>query len=50
MNYKTIVVEEKDMIGRITLNSPPFNILNIHMMKEINAGGIVQLKFLEVRL
>lgn len=36
MNYKTIVVEEKDMIGRITLNVPPLNILNIDMMKEIN--------------
>jgi cyclohexa-1,5-dienecarbonyl-CoA hydratase len=36
MDYKTIIVEEKDMIGRITLNSPPLNILNIEMMKEIN--------------
>ena len=36
MDYKTIVVEEKDMIGRITFNNPPLNILNIEMMKEIN--------------
>ena len=36
MDYKTIVVEERDMIGRITFNSPPLNILNIEMMKEIN--------------
>jgi len=36
MDYKTIVVEEKDMIGWITLNLPPLNILNIEMMKEIN--------------
>lgn len=36
MDYKTIVVEEKDMIGRITFNSPPLNVLNIQMMKEIN--------------
>jgi len=36
MSYKTIIVEEKDLIGRITFNSPPLNILNIEMMKEIN--------------
>jgi cyclohexa-1,5-dienecarbonyl-CoA hydratase len=36
MNYKTIVVEENNLIGRITFNSPPLNILNIEMMKEIN--------------
>jgi len=36
MGYKTILVEEKDMIGRITFNSPPLNVLNIEMMKEIN--------------
>ena len=36
MKYKSIMVEEKNMIGRITLNSPPLNILNIEMMKEIN--------------
>ena len=36
MDYKTIIVEEKDMVGRITFNSPPLNILNIEMMKEIN--------------
>ena len=36
MSYKTIIVEEKDMIGRITFNNPPLNVLNIEMMKEIN--------------
>ena len=36
LDYKTINVEEKDMIGRITFNRPPYNILNIDMMKEIN--------------
>jgi len=36
MEYKTIIVEEKDMIGRITFNKPPLNILNIEMMQEIN--------------
>jgi len=36
MNYKTIIVEEKDLIGRITFNNQPLNILNIEMMKEIN--------------
>ena len=38
MKYKTILVEEKNMIGRITFNSPPLNILNIKMMKEINSA------------
>jgi len=36
VNYKTIIVEEKNMIGRITFNNQPLNILNIEMMKEIN--------------
>ena len=36
MNYKTIIVEENNLIGRITFNNPPLNILNIEMMKEIN--------------
>ncbi len=35
MEYKTIIVEEKNMIGRITFNKPPLNILDIEMMKEI---------------
>ena len=34
MDYKTIIVEEKDMIGRITFNRLPLNVLNIEMMKE----------------
>lgn len=36
MDYKTIIVEEENLIGRIILNKPPLNILNIEMMKEIN--------------
>ena len=36
MDYKTIIVEEKNLIGRITFNNLPLNILNIEMMKEIN--------------
>lgn len=36
MEYKTIIVEEKDMIGKIIFNRPPVNVLNIKMMKEIN--------------
>ncbi|KYK20451.1 hypothetical protein AYK21_01380 [Thermoplasmatales archaeon SG8-52-2] len=36
MSYKTIIVEEKDMIGKITFNNLPLNILNIEMMKELN--------------
>jgi cyclohexa-1,5-dienecarbonyl-CoA hydratase len=31
-----ISVDEKDLIGRITFNNPPLNVLNIDMMKEIN--------------
>ena len=38
MEYKTIIVKEDEMIGRITFNKPPFNILNIEMMKEINTA------------
>jgi len=36
MEYQTIIVEEKDLVGKITFNKPPLNILNIEMMKEIN--------------
>jgi cyclohexa-1,5-dienecarbonyl-CoA hydratase len=36
MDYKTLVVDEKNLIGRITFNKPPLNVLNIEMMKEIN--------------
>ena len=36
MEYKTILVSEQELVGKITLNSPPLNILNIEMMKEIN--------------
>jgi cyclohexa-1,5-dienecarbonyl-CoA hydratase len=40
MDYKTIIVEENDMVGRIIFNSPPLNVLNINMMKEINEALI----------
>lgn len=36
MDYKTIIVKEENLIGRITFNNLPLNILNIEMMKEIN--------------
>lgn len=36
MDYKALIVEQKDFIGRITFNKPPLNILNIEMIKEIN--------------
>jgi cyclohexa-1,5-dienecarbonyl-CoA hydratase len=36
MDFKLILIEEKNMIGKITFNNLPLNILNIEMMKEIN--------------
>jgi cyclohexa-1,5-dienecarbonyl-CoA hydratase len=36
MEFKTIIVEEKDLIGKIIFNKPPLNILNIKMMNELN--------------
>lgn len=36
MDFKLIQIKEKNMIGKITLNNLPLNILNIEMMKEIN--------------
>ncbi len=36
MVYESIVVEERDGIGRITLDRPPLNVLDIAMMKEMN--------------
>ncbi len=36
MGYESIIVEEKNGIGRITFNKPPLNVLDIAMMKEIN--------------
>ncbi|KYK34006.1 MAG: hypothetical protein AYK22_00805 [Thermoplasmatales archaeon SG8-52-3] len=36
MDFKLIQIEEKNMIGKITFNNLPLNILNIEMMKEIN--------------
>jgi len=36
VEYKTILVTEENKRARITLNRPPFNILNIEMMAEIS--------------
>jgi len=36
MSYEHIEVEFKDGLGKITLNRPPVNVLNIAMMNEIN--------------
>lgn len=36
MKYNMIIVDEQDLVGRITFNRPPVNILNIEMMHEIN--------------
>jgi cyclohexa-1,5-dienecarbonyl-CoA hydratase len=38
MDYKSIIVEENDKIGKITFNQPPLNILDMEMMKEINTA------------
>ena len=38
MNNEYIIYEKKDNVFTITLNSPPYNILNISMMKEINTA------------
>ena len=38
MEFSYITCEKVDNVFNITLNSPPFNILNIPMMKEINSA------------
>ena len=38
MSYETLIVEEKEKMGRITFNKPPLNVLDIQMMKEINTA------------
>lgn len=38
MDYESIIVSEKDGIGRITFNKPPLNVMDIPMMREINAA------------
>ena len=38
MSYETLIVEEKNKMGRITFNKPPLNVLDIRMMKEINTA------------
>jgi len=36
MDYKNILVEKKDGAGKITINKPPLNIINIETLEEIN--------------
>jgi len=36
MEYESIIVTEREGIGRITFNKPPLNVMDIAMMKEIN--------------
>ena len=38
MSYEHIEVSYEDGLGTITLNRPPFNVLNIAMMEEINSA------------
>jgi cyclohexa-1,5-dienecarbonyl-CoA hydratase len=38
MTYQHIIFEKKDGIARLTLNKPPFNVLDIAMMREINSA------------
>lgn len=52
--YESIEVVTDQAVGRIVLNRPPVNVLNISMMREINAAldalsGDAELKLVEVR-
>jgi cyclohexa-1,5-dienecarbonyl-CoA hydratase len=38
MEFKHILFEKKDCAARLVLNKPPLNVLNIAMMREINAA------------
>lgn len=38
MTFQHITFEKKDGVARLTLNKPPFNVLDIAMMREINAA------------
>lgn len=38
MDYESIIVSEKEGIGRITFNKPPLNVMDIPMMNEINSA------------
>lgn len=36
--FKAIIVEKKGDVGRLVLNKPPLNVLDIAMMREVNAA------------
>ena len=36
MEYKTIILEKKDGIAKLTLNRPPVNVINREAIAEIN--------------
>jgi len=38
MMFQTIVFEKRDGVARLTLNKPPFNVLDIAMMREMNTA------------
>ncbi|MBI4296071.1 MAG: enoyl-CoA hydratase/isomerase family protein [Chloroflexi bacterium] len=38
MTFKNILLEKKDGVGKITINRPPLNVLNIESIEEINAA------------
>ena len=38
MSFEHILFDVSDGVARLTLNEPPFNVLNIAMMREINAA------------
>ena len=38
MKYNNIIYNITDRVGTITLNSPPYNVINISMMNEINTA------------
>jgi len=38
MTYEFITFEKQNGVARLTLNKPPFNVLNIAMMREINSA------------
>ena len=37
MGFQHITFEKRGGVARLTLNKPPLNVLNIAMMREINA-------------
>lgn len=38
MSFKNIVLEKKDGVGRVIINRPPLNILNIETLEEMNTA------------